>query len=336
MAKRTEFKFPSNFKNTPLRAVIFQPEPGQTVKGLVQIIHGYAEHIDRYADFMTFLADRGYLVFGHDHLGHGKSVSRPEDLSDMGGYGVMDDVLGDVVSLSKLVKAALAGTETANADVVASLQAELADAQLSADLSALPFTMLGHSMGSLILRGVLAKYPDACDRAIVMGTGSMPPALLKAFKAILVTVGAFHDGSYRSNFVNKMAIGQNNNAFKPVRTENDWLSVNSENVDRYNADPLSGNAGSLHTFRFLLDIMTLIRQPQALAQMRKDLPVLFVSGAEDAFGGFGKGVKEVYEMFQKAGMQDIKIKLYPNMRHEILNETDARQVYQDILAFIES
>ncbi|MDO5025246.1 MAG: alpha/beta hydrolase [Trueperella sp.] len=334
MAKRTEFKFSSSFQNTPLRAVIFQPEPGQPIKGLVQIIHGYAEHIDRYADFMTFLAGHGYLVFGHDHLGHGKSVASPEDLTDMGGYGVLDDVLGDVVTLSRLVKTALAGADTDN-DVVELLRSELADAQLPANAQDLPFTMLGHSMGSLILRGILAKYPENCDRAVVMGTGYMAPIMVQVFAALLGAIKLFHDGSYRSPLANQLAIGANNNSFKPARTENDWLSVNTENVDRYNADPLSGNSGALHTFHFLKELMAFIGRPQSLANMRKDLPVFFVSGAEDAFGNFGKGPKQVYQMFEKAGMQDLQLKIYPNMRHEILNEDDARQVYQDILEFIE-
>lgn len=306
--KKEIFKFPSKLKGHSIHAVIIKPET--EVIGLVQIIHGFAEHIGRYEAFMSFLAKEGYLVFGDDHLGHGLTAKSAEDLSDVGSYQALEPILEDEKELNNIVR--------------------------SRYPSDLPCIILGHSMGSLILRALLGKYPDLCDKAIIMGTSDMPPLLLKIFGAILNLYKIFRPGDYRSKTINYLGIGKYNNSFKNTQTINDWLAKNPENIERYNKDKLCGAPGSLHTFYFLRQIMALIRDDSHLAKMNQELPVLFASGQQDAFGDFGKGVCKVKQLFKDAGMKEISCKLYPEMRHEILNEKNADLVYLDILNFIKT
>lgn len=306
--KKEIFSFPSSFQQKEIHAVVYRPE--QEIKGLLQIIHGYAEHIERYDAFMQYMANQGYVVFGDDHLGHGYTAKNQNELSNIGTYDAVDYVLGDEVTLNGLIKAQYD--------------------------SALPCYILGHSMGSLILRGLLGKYPDLCNKAIIMGTGDMKPAILYVFNFILSVSKSFHKGDYCSKMINDLALNRNDKLFKGETLPNRWISANQDNIKQYNADPLSGNPGTLYTYDFLLKLMRLIRQPEHLQKMNKDLPVLFVSGEDDAFGEFGKGPRTVIDLFKKSGMKYAQSHLYPEMRHEILNEVDREKVYQDILNFLQT
>lgn len=307
MRKET-FTYPSAVAGQTLHAVIFIPE-GEP-RGFVQIIHGYAEHIGRYEPLMGLLANAGFITFGNDHAGHGRSAVSEERLTDIGAYNALYPVLEDVHTLNKHVKARF-GAE-------------------------LPCTILGHSMGSLMLRALLCIYPAMCDRAIIMGTGDKGLGMLRVFSGILSIYSVFHQGRWRSGFISKIAIESSNKRFEPARTPHDWLSASTVNVDRYIADPYCGKRGTLYTFRFLQELMTMVRQPKHLANMKKDLPVLFVSGAEDAFGGFTGGVRQVIALFEETGMTEVSAAFYDGMRHEILNEADAHLVIDDILTFIDA
>ncbi|HHU54058.1 MAG TPA: alpha/beta hydrolase [Clostridiaceae bacterium] len=304
---KEKFTFPSKFDDKTIHAVIYRPN--KEFKGLVQIIHGFAEHIGRYDKFMSLLAEQGYVAFGDDHLGHGLTAENESELSDVGSYSALEPMLADQKEINQLVRGQY-------------------DSQA-------PCIILGHSMGSLMLRGLLICYPDICDKAIIMGTGDNPPILLRIFSWILALFKTIKPGNYRSPFVNYLGIGKNNSSFKPKNTNNDWLSENPENISQYIKDPYCGTPGTLHTYYFLLKLMTLIRKPRELAKMQKDLPVLFVSGEQDAFGGFGKGVNKIVQLFKKAGMQNVKSILYPGMRHEIIRGKDNNQVIRDIFEFIE-
>lgn len=303
---KEHFTFPSSREGVSLYVKVTRPDG--PVKGIVQILHGYAEHIERYDVLMSFLSQEGYLCFGDDHLGHGRSVLEASDLSDVGSWQAADEMLADELALNAHMREFYG--------------------------KHLPCTLLGHSMGSLMARALLSRHPAVCDRAIIMGTGDMPPALLHAFGLVLSFMRLFHPGSYRSPFVNELAIGSNNKAFKPARTSADWLSENPENADRYLADPLCGNPGSLYTFAALHSLMSEIGKEELIRRIPADLPILLVSGEEDAFGDFGKGPKRVLEKFNAAGLHRVRLKLYPHMRHEILQEKEASAVMQDLLDFI--
>ena len=166
-----------------------------------------------------------------------------------------------------------------------------------------------------------------------MGTGAQPGIVLKLGKMICKTIAAFHGWHYRSTFVDNMAFGGYNKKFEPARTKNDWLTKDTKIVDRYCQDPLC-------TFQFTVNayyqMFCGIEYAQThVDQIPKALPLLLTAGAQDPVGNFGKSVSELYEIYQKAGIQDVSLKLYENDRHEILNETDRQDVYGDIAAWLE-
>ena len=323
--KKEFFDFDSAFKGKKIHTVIYQPEIALSeIKGLVQIIHGFAEHIERYDSFMKLLTENGYIVFGDDHLGHGRTAKNNDmALTDVGSYDAFDYMLKDEWQLNQLMRQRFAHQEPLSPS----------DENQRSNPS-LPCYILGHSMGSLMLRALLIQYPNICDRAIIMGTGDNKPALLSVFKLILNINKLFHKGDHISKFINTLGIDNNNSKFKDENSPSAWLSVNSDNVKTYTKDSLSGHPGSLHTFCFLCLLMIFIRKKENLEKMNKDMPILMLSGQEDAFGDFGKGPKIVHDLFKEAGMKDVKLITYPNMRHEILNEKDNQIVVHDILDFI--
>ncbi len=334
---KEELQFASAFQGKEIYGILFEPD--SEIKGLVQIIHGFAEHIGRYEPFMRFLAEQGYVVFGDDHLGHGlTALNNGMQLSDVGTYDAPDYMLQDEWHLNQLIKNRYSekiAAENSAAAVAKAVERENGES-VCTDGTKLPCYILGHSMGSLMLRALLFVYPEICDKAIIMGTGDMSPGLLKIFGGILSISEFFHKGNYRSKFINYMGVGKNSAPYRADKDRNAWISANQENVKAYSRDQLSGNPGSLHTFRFLQKLMTAIRKKENLQKMNKDLPVLFLSGAEDAFGEMGKGPRTVCNLFREAGLKNVDLILYPGMRHEVLNESHQERVYQDILTFFDA
>ena len=191
-------------------------------------------------------------------------------------------------------------------------------------------------MGSFLARTYLIRYPGTVDGAILMGTGQMAPAVIAGGKAVAAeeTLRVGEDQS--SPLVQELAFGAYNKRFAPNRTEFDWLSVNSDNVDRYIQDPLCGGNPTIGLFREMLGGLRFIAKPENLRKMNLNTPILFISGEMDPVGDCGKGVKRAYESFRKAGVRSVFLKLYPELRHEILNEDCRETVYGDILQWLES
>lgn len=307
MTNLTEFTFLSSDGKTQLHAMQWLPEG--TPRAVLQISHGVAEHIGRYDGFARYLNEQGLAVVGHDHLGHGGSL--PE-----GGTPVY---FGD-------------GTpwETVVADI------QLLHEQLRREFSGVPLCLMGHSMGSFLARSYLIRYPGTLRAAIIMGTGWQPQAKLTGGRAVAEVVCAAQGPSAASKLVNDLAFGGYNKAFAPNRTGYDWLSADSENVDRYIADPLCGADATVGLFRQMLHGIAFNQNPKNLARMDSSLPVLLISGDRDPVGDMGKGVRRTADAFRKAGLSDVTLKLYPGLRHEILNEGPMRQtVYEDIWHWLE-
>lgn len=308
MSQITDFYFPSSSGVCRIHARQWVPDEGPYV-GVVQLLHGMAEHIERYDDFASFLNSQGYIVVGNDHLGHGASISAEIGHGHFADHDGWTHVSNDTRTL------------------------QIMTARLFPNL---PYFLFGHSMGSFLTRTYLIRFPGTVDGAVICGTGHMGTALLHAFKA------AAHGEKLRiglrgkSKLLTSMSVGSYNNQFKPTRTANDWLSVNQENVDAYNADPLCGFDTTVGFFLDLADGLSLIHSPKKLAQMKKDTPVFFISGSLDPVGSNGDGVRKVYELFKEVGMTDVELKLYPGLRHEILNEVCRDLVYQDVLTWLES
>jgi len=306
MAVKREFTFDSKDGKTKIHAIRWEPEQGE-IKGVLQIFHGMVEFIERYEEFAEFLTEKGFVVTGNDHLGHGASIVSKEDYGFFAEENGNQAVLGDVHQLKLMTEA---------------------------DYPDVPYYILGHSMGSFLLRQYLCMYGDGLDGAVIMGTGTQPTAALKLGKWLCSLMASFKGWHYRSRLVDNMAFGGYNKHFKPARTDKDWLTKEESYVDRYLADERC-------TFRFTLNgyynLFTSIEEASLLSNLEKkpkDLPVLFVAGGDDPVGNFGKGVEQVRKQFQAVGMSDVTWIIYENDRHEILNETDRETVYKDLYAWL--
>ena len=283
--------------------------PDAEPRAIVQIIHGIAEYIDRYDEFMSFLADNGIIAVGTDHLGHGKSIESEEQT----GFFAYDNGWDYVVRDEEVLRLAM-----------------------HENYPELPIIVFGDSMGSFMARTLLIRYPDAFNAAIISGTGNQGAALVNGglFMGNLVTglKGAHH----YSKFLNNLAFGSYNKIYDNPKTEYDWLSRDEANVQKYIDDPLCGFIPSCSLFRDMMTGVKFITNKKNLTAMNKNMPVYFMSGDMDPVGECGKGVQKAYNNFLEAGMKDVSIKLYPGGRHEMLNEINKDEVYTDILAWLGS
>ena len=275
-------------------------------KAIVQLVHGIAEHVERYDDFARFLTAQGILVVAEDHMGHGGSVGDGVKGYFQGGWFAAVD---DTCKLMRLTMAENPGV---------------------------PYVLFGHSMGSFMARTILAKYPDSgIAAAIICGTGWQPTFAMPAMVALMNLVCKVSGEEKPNEKLDKLIFGGYNSRIPNARTAKDWLTRDEEIVDAYVADPLCGFVASSGLLRDMMVGIRYIQQPKNLANMKKSLPVLFIAGEEDPVGAYGKGVRQAHAAFQKAGMDQADIKLYPECRHEILNELNRQEVYEDILHWIE-
>lgn len=304
--KKEEFYFESRDGVSRIHAVRYTPDNGE-VRGVFQIVHGMAEYVERYEDIAEYMTERGFVVTGDDHLGHGKSV--PEG----GTYGYFCEqdpatvVVRDVHRLKKLTQELYPGV---------------------------PYILLGHSMGSFIARNYICRYGTGITAAVIMGTGMQPKFLIGISKFLVGMQKLFFGWKHPAGFINNIAFGSYNKRISSPRTEFDWLSVNNDNVDRYLADPLCGRLFTVNGFGTLFELIARLLNKKNLAGVPKELPILMVAGAEDPVGNYGKGVQQAKESLEAAGVKDITLKLYPGDRHEILNEDDREQVKEDIYNWI--
>lgn len=304
MTKR-EFTYPSTDGRTKIHAIEWIPD-GE-VKAVLQMCHGMVEYIDRYHDFATYLADRGIYVVGHDHLGHGQSVCSAGEY----GYFPQPDgnklVIGDIHKLRMMTKEKYENV---------------------------PYFMLGHSMGSFLLRQYLTMHSKGLAGAIIMGTGHQPLMILKAGQLVCKITAAVKGWKYRSEFVNNLSFGSFNKKFEPAETPKDWVTSYKPIRDIYVKDPLTSFTFTVGGYYQMFEGMKVLDTKGSVDKICKDIPVFFVAGEDDPVGDFGKGVQRIYEKYKSAGIKDTSIKLYKGDRHEILNEVDREQVYEDLYCWI--
>ena len=298
--KKEELRFRSKNNAVDIRAMRYIPE-GE-VKGILQIAHGMVEFIDRYENFAQYLCSKGILVTGNDHIGHGGSVNSMNDWGYFGDDG-NEVILEDMHELTRITKQAYPDK---------------------------PYFLLGHSMGSFYARQYLSRYGNELRAAIIMGTGHEPAYKVKAGMFVCKVIALFKGWRYRSSFVNDMAFGSYNKRFEPVRTRADWLSKDQALVDWYVNEPRCSFMFTLNGYYNMFLGISKLHDKKLLNQIPKDLPLLFVSGEDDPVGTFGVEVKAAVESLKQVGVENIELKLYPNDRHEILNETDKEVVYVDL------
>ena len=302
---KREFTYPSRDGKSEIRAVEWLPE-GKP-KAVLQLCHGMCEFIDRYGPFAEYLAGKGFLVLGNDHLGHGGTAKSEAD------FGYFADRDADLCLLEDMHALRKLGEEKA---------------------PGVPYFLLGHSMGSFLARQYIARYGEGLSGAILMGTGSQSGVTLALGKALCRLSALFGGWRKRSKFINGMVLGSNNKRFEPARTKNDWLTKEHSVVDAYNAEPRCTFVFTLNGFYTLFQAIADCQNAATVARIPKELPLLVVSGEDDPVGGFGTGVEKAFTLYQNAGIRDVSMKLYPGDRHEILNESDREDVFADLYAWL--
>ena len=304
-----EFTFLSSDGRTQLHGAQWTPADREPI-AVLQIAHGVAEHILRYDDFARYLNDRGILVAGHDHLGHGKSLPEGGTPVYFGDRATWETVVDDI---------------------------HLLHDRLREQYPDLPILLMGHSMGSFLSRSYLIRYPGTVDAAIIMGTGWQPEMTIRGGLLLAGILSGLKGPDAVSKMVTNMAFGAYNKAFgdKP-RTPNDWLSADTDNVDRYMADPLCGADATVGLFRQMLRGLRFNQTPGNIDRMDKNAPILLIAGQDDPVGDMGKGVRRAYRSFRRSGVRDVEIRLYQGLRHEILQETGREKVYADVAHWLEA
>lgn len=274
--------------------------PAGEPRAVLQIVHGMCEHIARYDEFARYLAERGVMVVGHSHLGHGLTAKNEEELGWFGEPDGNSMLIGDIHQLRELVQA-----------------------------PGIPYFLLGHSMGSFLTRQYLGLHGEGLAGAIIMGTGDIPGAVLKAGRIVCRMIAAVKGWHHRSALVSSFVTEGYRKKYGLG-----WLSKNEDSNRAYEADPRCGFRFTLNGYyNFFLGIDRANHQEEA-GEVPQGHPLLFVAGAEDPVGNNGKGVRAVYSRYRSQGAK-ARIKLYPGDRHEILNEPDRLTVYEDLYRWID-
>jgi len=303
---KNEFYYLSADEETQIHAIEWIPET--PVKAVLQMCHGMSEYIERYDEFATFLSEQGYYVVGHDHLGHGQSITSSDKLGFFHKEKGNEYVIADIHSLRM---------------------------QTEEKYSDLPYFVLGHSMGSFLVRQYIGVYGAGIAGAVVMGTGEQPSLLLGAGKAICRLLALLHGWDYHSQLVDGMAAGGYEKHFAKEEDGSNWLSRNPENVRKYKNDPLCGFMFTVNAYYHMFSGMIKMNKQEKAGIISKNLPILLISGKEDPVGEYGKSVRKLYKKYKSIGMRSVSVRLYAQNRHEILNELNREEVFVDILQWLE-
>ena len=303
MSRIETLTLPSAADGLPLSVCVIEPEDGAP-RALVQFAHGMAEHKERYLPFMEFLAEHGFASIINDHRGHGASVKDPGDL----GYfykGGAKALVDDLHQLTLWFRARYPG---------------------------LRLFLFGHSMGSLAVRVYRQRYDGDIDGLVVCGSPGRNPAT-GAGLLLNRVMTAFKGERYVSPMFVQMTTGGFAKAHPDPNTKNAWLSTNQDNVQKYDADPLCGFPFTLNGYKALLELMRDADNPVPAG--KPELPVHVVSGAEDPCAPDRKGFEDAVACVKRDGYRTVTSKMYPNMRHEILNHAEHQVVFDDLLGLFE-
>ena len=306
MADMRKFTFPSSDRVHTIHGLQWIPDGPP--RAIVQIIHGVSEHMGRYDHTAQVLANRGFLVCGIDILGHGRSAEN-------GKFGYF---------------AARDGWTTVTDDI-RRLREDMGRAH-----PGLPYFLLGHSMGSFLARTYLIRWPGSITGAVLSGTGQEPALVVALGKHVSDLLCRVKGPEHISDLVYSLSLGAYNKKFQPSRTSNDWLNRDEAMVDAYLADPMCSFVPTVSLFRDMLGGLQFIAKRRNLSRMDPNTPIYFFSGDQDPVGSMGKGVEKVVGLFRRAGCRDVTVKLYPQGRHEMLNELNRDEVMGDLLIWLET
>lgn len=304
MSIELDFFIPSSDKVSRIHGTQWVAD-GRT-RAVLQLSHGMIEHIGRYRQMAKYLNRRGISVIGHDHLGHGRTTSVEAHgifAGENGAYYVLEDL-------------------------------RLVSEYIKRQYPDIPHFLLGHSMGSFFVRRFLTIYGEMVDGVILTGTGEQHGFTLIAGSAVVARAVKKKGRSAFDEKLHNLVLGGYNKLFAPAKTRHDWLSRDMKEAIKYEADPDCQFIFSNGAYEDFFQIMTDLYFKKQFERIPKNLPVLLLSGTHDPVGQKGKGVNRAYKKLKEAGVTDISIKLYPGARHELINETNRLEVFEDIKVFI--
>lgn len=299
--------FPSHGGGCRVNAFVWVPA-ARPVRGVIHLVHGMAEYIERYRPLIGFLVHRGFAVCGMDMLGHGLTAPSADDRGHIPPDCGYQAILDDVHEVRRIA---------------------------SERFPEAPYFMYGHSMGSFIVRTYLARHSEGVAGAVLSGTGNPSAALAAAggiaARAIIAAKGATH----RSSLLNGLGVGGYSRSVENARTPLDWISTDEREVDAYLADPLCGFMFSAGGYAVLAQFVSSAVSPESARCISSDLPFLLVSGDEDPVGERGAGVRRVSALLSGAGVRDVRVRLYAGARHEPHNDYVRDRLFADVLGFLE-
>ena len=278
-------------------------------RGVIQIVHGMAEHIERYDHFARYLVEQGFVVCAEDHIGHGRSAAGEGELGHMPLADGLDILVGDVHTLHCMVRARFPEA---------------------------PYVLYGHSMGSLISRVYITRYGTELSACVLAGTAHGPIFMSRVGEVLAHLIASVKGDRYRSKFLDSVGVGSYGKKIADARTPLDWLSNDPAVVDDYMADPLSGQMFSVGAYGTLLGLVHAVTSPQWAQAVPKDLPILFIAGDQDPVGDMGRGVQAAAKLLQDAGVHNVQVRIYPGLRHELHNEAERLEIFGFVVEWIES
>jgi alpha-beta hydrolase superfamily lysophospholipase len=306
---KNEFTFLSSDQKTNIHAITCLPKDNKFTR-VFQIIHGMCEYIERYLPFIEYLTTKGFVVVGHDQLGHGQSINSEEDLGYVGEPDPNDLLIKDIHILRSITQK---------------------------KYPEFPYFICGHSMGSYLLRQYICIYSKGLAGIIILGTGYMSPCETLMSLGFLNFLACFKGMRHRSKLTKKISFELG--PYKKYDHENkdinnSWISRDPEIVKQYYADKKCQFDFTINGFFGLVTAIRYSCNPSNVAKINKDIPILFVSGDKDPVGNNGEGVKKAYEIMKLIGSVDVTLKLYEGSRHEVLNELNRDEVYEYILNWV--
>lgn len=291
----------AGYKDYPINLAVWDDVEGK-VKGVIQVLHGMVEHTKRYDEFARFMNKNGYVVLGDDHRGHGVTAQ--------GKLGVVPK--GDCF-----------------ADTV---EDEILIGKYARDTYKAPLFVFGHSYGSFLTQRYIQKSSEMAG-VILCGSACMDIPDVKAGLVVANMQAAVLGKDKKANLIRKMSFGPYNNQFKGEKKENAWLTRDDERREKYNADPMCNYTMSIGFYTSFFSALTKLYTPEALSGIPKELPIFIISGDKDPVGGSGKLINKLFEVYKDNGLLNVSVKLYPEARHELLNELNRDEVMADILHF---
>ncbi|MGV3762610.1 alpha/beta fold hydrolase [Parapedobacter sp.] len=287
---------------------LYEPNDGTPVKAAILLLHGMQEHSGRYTGFANYLREQGYAVLAYDHAGHGRTAKTKEQLGFFRSIDPGNLLVDDASRLASYLSQRFPHT---------------------------PQVLMGHSMGSFVARVLLNKSEHHFVGAILIGTGGPNP--MAAFARPILYLANRIAPEKRSRWLNKLFTSINNQKFKHEQPNDgtNWLSASLANRQAFRDDELCGVDFSNNAFYGLICLNVDATRPNWSATIARRMPLFFISGTDDPIGDFGKGVEKVVGKLRNRRFGRVKMKLYPGMRHEVLNETDKAMVYEDIYAWLE-